>query len=69
MLEPVSTGIGGDSFALLFQRQTGSVYSVNGSGKSAKLLNVVKCQSRNAHQRHLPLSDPDSITGIPEISE
>lgn len=40
ILEPASTGIGGDCFALFFKESDKKVYGMNGTGRSASKLNV-----------------------------
>ena len=40
VVEPMSTGIGGDCFALLYRRDTGTVEGINGSGRSAKKVEI-----------------------------
>ncbi|GMM45458.1 hypothetical protein DAPK24_020330 [Pichia kluyveri] len=40
VLEPASTGIGGDCFALFYKESDKKVYGMNGTGRSAKNLNI-----------------------------
>lgn len=41
--EPFSNGVGGDAFCLYYHRQTGKVYSINGSGRSPQALTREHC--------------------------
>src|SRR5579862_9761578 len=40
LMEPVSNGIGGDLFAIVWDPKTGQLYGYNGSGRSAKGRNL-----------------------------
>jgi gamma-glutamyltranspeptidase/glutathione hydrolase len=52
VLEPASTGVGGDCFALFFKNSDKKVYGMNGTGRSANKLNI----------DHLKKHFPDHIT-------
>ncbi len=40
VLEPCSTGLGGDAFALYYESSTGKVHALNGSGKSQRSISI-----------------------------
>lgn len=53
VVEPMSTGIGGDCFALFYSSKDKTVYGLNGTGRSAAALNI-KYLEENAPEDVLP---------------
>lgn len=62
VLEPMSTGIGGDCFALVYKKDSQSVYGLNGSGRCAKELNIQHIKSCLGDINRLPILSPFCIT-------
>jgi gamma-glutamyltranspeptidase/glutathione hydrolase len=56
VVEPMSTGIGGDAFALIFLAGSGEVKALNGSGR-APLTATVDEYHRRGHNDKIPLFD------------
>src|SRR3954467_3970526 len=58
LMEPVSNGIGGDLFAIVWDPKTKKLYGYNGSGRSpkgrdlAKLIEEIKSVEANMHMPH-----------------
>lgn len=48
MTEPCSTGLGGDCFCLYYEKSTGKVHGLNGSGRSPKALSLDRLRSEFA---------------------
>lgn len=61
VIEPTSTGIGGDCFALVFEAASGAVRAVNGSGRCPRGLSLEALQARGVGDR-LPPFGPDAVT-------
>ena len=60
VVEPMSTGIGGDCFALIFDAQTGKVTALNGSGRAPGAFTLEEAQRRGL--KEIPLTGPLPVT-------
>ncbi|HSJ57404.1 MAG TPA: gamma-glutamyltransferase [Anaerolineae bacterium] len=60
VVEPMSTGIGGDCFALVYDRQSDEVTALNGSGRSPRAFMLEEAQRRGL--RSIPLTGPLPVT-------
>src|SRR5512143_2930621 len=49
VVEPMSTGIGGDMFALVYEAKTGGVRAINGSGRSPYASTIDKMRQHGFH--------------------
>eukprot|EP01080_Neovahlkampfia_damariscottae_P003566 gene3566-6301_t len=70
VIEPCSTGIGGDCFCLFYDSSSKKVTSINGSGKSPKNLSYDKF-SKNYEKSRGPnsITVPGAVAGWQDISE
>src|SRR5579863_6307428 len=64
VIEPQSTGIGGDGFALIQPKGEGKITAYNGSGRAPKAATAEWYLERNI--RAIPLTSPHSVT-IPGV--
>lgn len=60
VVEPMSTGIGGDCFALLYLAGSGEIKALNGSGRAPEALDLDVFQRRGLH--HVPLTGMLPVT-------
>jgi gamma-glutamyltranspeptidase/glutathione hydrolase len=60
VVEPMSTGIGGDCFALVFQAKTGEVTALNGSGRAPAAFTLEEAQRRGLEE--IPITGPLPVT-------
>ncbi|HNS51460.1 MAG TPA: gamma-glutamyltransferase [Anaerolineae bacterium] len=60
VVEPMSTGIGGDCFALIYQAGSGRVAALNGSGRAPKAFTLA--EARRLHLDAIPLTGPLPVT-------
>jgi gamma-glutamyltranspeptidase / glutathione hydrolase len=56
--EPVSTGIGGDVFALYYEARTGTVTALNGSGRAPASLSIGRIAGEGLSSPELKIADP-----------
>jgi gamma-glutamyltranspeptidase/glutathione hydrolase len=64
VLEPMSTGIGGDAFALIFESKTGKVRGLNASGRSASTatLSEYEVRLKDTAVREIPSNSLLAVT-------
>ncbi len=62
VVEPVSTGVGGDMFMLYWSEQHGRVFALNGSGRSPQALTLSKCQDMGFTGKTMPHQNINSAT-------
>jgi len=60
VVEPMSTGIGGDCFALIYQAATGQVTALNASGRAPAAFSLQEAQRRGLAA--IPLTGPLPVT-------
>jgi gamma-glutamyltranspeptidase/glutathione hydrolase len=60
VVEPMSTGIGGDCFALIYDKQHDEVTALNGSGRAPQAFTLAEAQRRGLEA--IPLSGPLPVT-------
>jgi gamma-glutamyltranspeptidase/glutathione hydrolase len=59
--EPMSTGIGGDAFALFYEAESGEVRAINGSGRSPSGLTLATIEAQGLTSG-LPRGHPHTVT-------
>lgn len=72
VVEPMSTGIGGDMFALVWLAREQKLYALNGSGRAPAALNIQECRMRGATQAMpyagwLPVTVPGALDGWAQL--
>jgi gamma-glutamyltranspeptidase/glutathione hydrolase len=60
VVEPMSTGIGGDCFALIYKAETGQVAALNGSGRAPAAFTLQEAQRLGLES--IPLTGPLPVT-------
>jgi gamma-glutamyltranspeptidase/glutathione hydrolase len=66
VVQPMSTGIGGDCFALIYEAETGQVSALNGSGRSPAEFSLAEAQRRELSE--IPLTGPLPVTAPGTVS-
>jgi gamma-glutamyltranspeptidase/glutathione hydrolase len=73
LMEPVSCGIGGDLFAIVWDAKTQRLYGINASGRSPYLLTIEEVKKRGfgsmPHTGVLPQTVPGCVDGWFELHE
>ena len=75
LMEPVSNGIGGDLFAIVYSAKENKLYGINGSGRSPLGLSYEQMKSELAKLKRdtipprgmLPISVPGCVDGWAEL--
>src|SRR3954453_10360830 len=75
LMEPVSNGIGGDLFAIVYSAKENKLYGLNASGRSPLGLSYeqMKAELAKLHREHipptgmLPISVPGAVSGWQEL--
>lgn len=74
VVEPMSTGIGGDMFALVWHAREEKLYALNGSGRAPSRLTIDACRQRGAAQQMplmgwVPVTVPGAVDGWVTLHE
>jgi gamma-glutamyltranspeptidase/glutathione hydrolase len=73
VVEPMSTGIGGDCFALIFEARTGQITALNGSGRAPVAFTLEEAQRRGLAEipptGPLPVTVPGAVSGWAALLE
>lgn len=64
VVEPGSTGIGGDCFSLYYKRETKEVHGMNGTGRSAKNLTIQNICDRYNNGQPMKRIPPESVLTV-----
>lgn len=72
VVEPMSTGIGGDMFALVWIAREQKLYALNGSGRAPAALTIKECRMRGADSEMptmgwLPATVPGAVDGWAQL--
>lgn len=72
VVEPASTGIGGDMFALVWIAREEKLYALNGSGRAPAALTIKECRMRGATSEMptmgwLPVTVPGAVDGWSQL--
>jgi gamma-glutamyltranspeptidase/glutathione hydrolase len=62
LMEPVGNGLGGDLFALVWDPKTERLWGLNGSGRSARGLDLAGLRERLGEGQRIPAYGPLSVT-------
>ncbi|HWP43118.1 MAG TPA: gamma-glutamyltransferase, partial [Blastocatellia bacterium] len=63
VLEPMSTGVGGDAFALIYEAKSGQVLGLNASGRSAQKATLEEYRRRlGPHSSAIPVDSMLAVT-------
>ena len=62
LMEPVGNGLGGDLFALVWDPETKQLWGLNGSGRSARGLDLAGLRERLAGAQRIPSYGPLCVT-------
>ena len=62
VVEPMSTGIGGDCFALFYEARSGTVHAVNGCGRSPAGLTLAVAREAGESGASITPSSPHAVT-------
>lgn len=74
VVEPMSTGIGGDMFALVWSARDKKLYALNGSGRAPSALTIQECRKHGATQTMpttgwLTVTVPGAVDGWVQLRE
>ena len=71
VVEPMSTGIGGDCFALIYEAKTGRIRALNGSGRSPYAATIATIRERGFKtmpaRGFLPVTVPGTVAGWSDL--
>ena len=62
LMEPTGNGIGGDLYAIIYDRKTGELYGINGSGRSPKGQTLAELKAKLGGADALPPVGPLPVT-------